>query len=191
VVRTEPKVYGTVKTNKKLGEKTMFSKKSLVLLIAFVFLSLVGVSTAQNGGQCYTLASLNGTYGVVGEYGAHVAIALATRHFDGNGNLTGAFTVNAPDPASTTGGRKLITGTQIGTYTVNCDGTGVFTRVLTVNGVTTNQFDDFIITAAKVKDGQLIATTIDDAQRTPSAIVLGGIFLTRHYTLRPDGGADN
>lgn len=166
----------------------MFRKKSFVLPMVLICLSFVGVSAAQDDTHCYTLASLNGTYGVVGEYGAHVAIALATRHFDGKGNLTGAFTVNAPDPASTTGGRKLITGTQMGTYTVNCDGTGVFTRVLTVNGVTTNQFDDFVITAAKVKDGQLIATTIEDAQRTPSTIVAGGIFLTRHYTLRSDGG---
>jgi hypothetical protein len=169
----------------------MFKKKSLLALTALVFLGFVGVSAAQEDTHCYTVASLNGTYGVVGDYGAHVAIALATRHFDGKGNLTGAFTVNAPDPASTTGGRKLITGTQMGTYTVNCDGTGVFTRVLTVNGVTTNQLDDFVITAAKVKDDQLIATTIEDAQRTPSAIVPGGIFLTRHYTLRPDGGGGN
>jgi hypothetical protein len=167
-------------------EEKMFSKKSLVLPIALVFLGFVGVSTAQDDAHCYTLASLNGTYGVIGEYGAHVAIALSTRHFDGKGNLTGAFTVNAPDPASTTGGRKLTTGTQMGTYAVNCDGTGVFTRVLTVNGVTTNQLDDFVITAAKVKDRQLIATTIEDAQRTPSAIVPGGVFLTRHYTRRPD-----
>src|ERR1700745_486735 len=142
----------------------MFSNKRLVLPIALVCLSFVGVSAAQDDGQCYPLASLNGTYGVVGEYGAHVAIALATRHFDGKGNLTGAFTVNAPDPASTTGGRKLITGTQMGTYTVNCDGTGVFDRVLTSNGTIVNQFDDLIIIVATVKDGQLIATTIEDAQ---------------------------
>ena len=58
----------------------MFSKKSLVLPIALVFLCFVGVSAAQDDTQCYTVASLNGTYGVVGDYGAHVAIALATRH---------------------------------------------------------------------------------------------------------------
>jgi hypothetical protein len=122
------------------------------------------MSAAQDDTHCYTVASLNGTYGVVGDYGAHVAIALATRHFDGKGNLTGTFTINAPDPASTTGGRKLITGTQMGTYTVNCDGTGVFDRVLTSNGTIVHQFDDFIITVATAKDGQLIATTIEDAQ---------------------------
>ena len=165
----------------------MLSKKSLVLPIALVFLGFVGVSAAQDDTHCYNLASLRGTYGVVGDYGDHQAIALATRHFDGKGNLTGSFIVNGPDPTSTTGGREIITGTQAGTYTVNCDGTGVFDRVLTSNGTTVHQFDDFVITAAKVKDGQLIATTIEDAQRTPSALVPGGIFLTRHYTRRPDG----
>jgi hypothetical protein len=75
----------------------------------------------------------------------------------------------------------------MGTYTVNCDGTGVFTRILTAsNGVHTTQMDDFLITKATMKDGQLVATALEDAQRTPSAIVPGGIFLTRSYTRRPD-----
>jgi hypothetical protein len=137
--------------------------------------------------RCYTLASLNGTYAVVGTYGANVALALAVRHFDGNGNLTGTFTVNEPDPASTTGGRKIVTGTQVGTYTVNCDGTGVITRTLTTStGVVTMQNDDFVITQATVREETLLATALQDAQRTPSAIVAGGIFLTRTYTRRPD-----
>jgi hypothetical protein len=38
-----------------------------------------------------------------------------------------------------------------------------------------------------VKDGQLIATTIEDAVRVPSALVPGGLFVRRHYTRRPDG----
>jgi hypothetical protein len=75
----------------------------------------------------------------------------------------------------------------VGTYTVNCDGTGVFTRILTAsNGVTVTQMDDFVITQARMKDGQLIATALEDVQRTSSAIVPGGIFLTRSYTRRPD-----
>ena len=70
---------------------------------------------------------------------------------------------------------------------VNCDGTGVFTRVLTTpTGSVSNQMDDFIITAAKVKGNHLIATGLVDAQRTPSAIVAGGIFLTRSFTRLPD-----
>jgi hypothetical protein len=46
--------------------------------------------------------------------------------------------------------------------------------------------DDFVITQATVKDGQLIATALEDAQRTPSVIVSGGIFLTRSYTRLTD-----
>jgi hypothetical protein len=42
-----------------------------------------------------------------------------------------------------------------------------------------------------VKDGQLIATAIDDAQETPSSIVPGGVFLIRHLTRRPDGGGSD
>jgi hypothetical protein len=81
--------------------------------------------------------------------------------------------------------RTLVTGTQMGTYTVNCDGTGVITRVLTAGTVQTTQEDDFVITGAVEKDGELIATSIQDAQRTPSAIVPGGIFLRRVWTRLP------
>lgn len=157
--------------------------------VAFAALCLLGVSGAEaDEGQCYTLASISGTYAVVGTYGANVAIALGVRHFDGQGNLTGTFTLNEPDPTSTTGGRKIVTGTQMGTYTVNCDGTGVITRTLTTStGVVTVQHDDFMITQAKERDdGGLLATSLVDAQQTPSAIVAGGIFLIRSYTRRPD-----
>ena len=138
--------------------------------------------------QCYTIASLKGTYAVVGTYGANVALAIGVRRLDGEGNLRGTFTLNEPTPGSTTGGRTIITGTQVGTYTVNCDGTGVFSRTITAsNGVTATQMDDFVITKATLQeDGRLIATALQDAQRTPSAIVPGGIFLIRSWTRRPD-----
>lgn len=148
-----------------------------------------GMSAARaDDTHCYTVASIKGTYTVIGTYGANVALALGVRHFNGQGNLTGTFLVNEPDPASTTGGRKLVTGTQIGPYTVNCDGTGVITRTLTTNtGVVTLQHDDFVITQAKLEDDDgLLATALVDAQETPSAIVAGGIFLIRSYTRRPD-----
>lgn len=83
-----------------------------------------------------------------------------------------------------------MSGTQAGTYTVNCDGTGVVTRTLFVGTTQTQQVDDFVITAAIVREGHKIATTIADAQRTPSAIVAGGIFLTRVYTRLPDVAAE-
>ncbi|MGO9946965.1 MAG: hypothetical protein ACLPWG_08975, partial [Steroidobacteraceae bacterium] len=142
-------------------------------------MGLITVSTAKaddDDSQCYTVASLKGTYAVLATYGAKVALALAVRHFDGNGNLTGTFTLNEPTPGSTTGGRTIVTGTQVGTYTVNCDGTGVFTRTLTAStGLVTTQTDDFVITKATRRDHHLLATALEDAQRTPSAIVAGGI----------------
>jgi hypothetical protein len=73
---------------------------------------------------------------------------------------------------STTGARTITTGTQVGTYSVNCNGTGVFTRTLTSStGVVTTQTDDFVITKATEHDGRLLATALEDAQRTPSALV--------------------
>jgi hypothetical protein len=140
---------------------------------------------AQDSKPCYNLASIQGDYAVVGNYGANVAIAFGKRTADGKGTFTGTFVVNKPVPGSTTGDRAIVTGTQAGTYTVNCDGTGVITRILTVGTTSTQQFDDFVITGAVMRDGQLIATSIADAQRTPSTIVTGGIFLTRVWTRMP------
>jgi hypothetical protein len=55
------------------------------------------------------------------------------------------------------------------------------------NGTATNQVDDFVITAAvPAFNGVLIATTIADAQQTPSAIIPGGVFVTRVHTRQPN-----
>ena len=169
----------------------MFKKKCLSLPTALVVLGFFGPSAAHAQlppPGCFTVASLQGSYAVVGNYGANVAIALAKRYFDRNGNLTGTFIVNEPTPGSTTGARTIVTGTQMGTYTVNCDGTGVITRLLTAsNGVTATQMDNFVITeAGGAGFGQFLATALVDAQQTPSAIVPGGIFLSRTYTRLPD-----
>jgi len=165
----------------------MLSKKSLLAVAALSLTLILGASAApaEDHKKCFTVASLEGNYAIVGTYGANVAIALATRSLDGKGNLTGTFLVNEPTAGSTTGARTLVTGTQVGTYTVNCDGTGVVTRVLTTGTTQTTQEDDFVITGAVEKDGELIATSIQDAQRTPSTIVAGGIFLKRVWTRLP------
>jgi hypothetical protein len=164
-----------------------YTRRLLVPTVLAYF--VVGASASRaDETRCYTNASLKGTYAAVVTYGANVALALAIRHFDGQGNLTGTFTLNAPDPASTTGARKITTGTQVGTYKINCDGTGTFVRTLTSStGVVTTQTDDFLITQAKVEeDGQLLATALEDATRVPSALVPGGLFVFRSYTRRPD-----
>ncbi|HVO97398.1 MAG TPA: hypothetical protein VMT15_04995 [Bryobacteraceae bacterium] len=164
----------------------MFQKS---LVAAFLFTGFFGASAAnaQPPRQCYTLASLQGNYEVVVNYGSNVAMALGTRSYDGNGNMTGTFLINAPTAGSTTGARTITSGTQTGTYTVNCNGTGQITRILTqTNGTVTTTLDDFVITGATVINGQLVATSVTDAAEVPSGIVAGGLFVTRVYTRLPD-----
>jgi hypothetical protein len=168
--------------------------KNLVLKVTLVSCALLGTSVAkaQDHAQCYNLASIKGSYASVATYGANIALGLGVRYFDGNGNFTATFLVNEPDPASTTGGRKIVTGTQVGTFTVNCDGSGQIVKTTTTStGVVSTSTDDFVITAAKRIHGQLIATAIEDAQGIPSAIVAGGVFVIHHLTRRPDSdGSD-
>jgi len=162
--------------------------QNIMILFAFFTISVARADIPQ----CYDLGSLNGSYAIVGTYGANIAIALAKRYFDGNGNLTGTFIVNEPVNGSTTGARMIVTGTQVGTYTVNCDGTGVITRNLTTStGVMTTQTDHFVITKAIVRHGHLIATALEDASDVPSAIVPGGVFLKRSYTRLPSADHDD
>ena len=163
---------------------------------ACVALMVYGVCPANAGDpQCYNLASLQGQYAVITNYGDNVARGLVVRYYDGNGNFSGPFLVNEPTAGSPTGARTIVSGTQTGTYTVNCDGTGVVTRVVTLaDGTTATQMDDFIITGAIVTPNrhgpffpaQLIATKLADAGRDPSPIVPGGVFVTHTYTRLPD-----
>jgi len=165
----------------------MTSRKNWIIAIAVSIVSVLAAASAraEDALPCFDLTSLQGNYTIIGTYGANVATALAKRYMDGNGNLTGTFIVNEPLAGSTTGQRNIVSGTQTGTYTVNCDGTGVVTRILTVGTTQTQQFDDFVITKANFEHGHLIATSVADAQRTPSTIVAGGIFLTRVWTRIP------
>jgi hypothetical protein len=163
-------------------------KKNLFVSTAFVCFGFLGVSVADaEDPQCYTVASLQGSWSVIATYGANVAIAFGERYIDESGNFTAVFVLNGPTAGSTTGERTITTGTQTGTYAVNCDGTGTVTRTLTAsNGVTATQTDDFIITGAIVKHGQFVATAIADAVRVPSALVPGGIFVIRVHSRLPD-----
>ena len=77
----------------------------------------------------------------------------------------------------------------MGTYTVDCSGIGTVTRVLTVdNSRTATSTDDILITEAVERGGRLIATKIQDAQRDPSVVIPGGVFVIRTHTLRPSTG---
>jgi hypothetical protein len=173
----------------------MFTTKSVSVPAAFILTSFLGASAAHAQAQptaCYTLASLQGSYAVIVNYAVDVAIGLQAQYLDGNGTLTRTGVLNQPVVGSATGARTVGTVSAVGTYTVNCDGTGTMTRLVTKpDGSTAPAVDDFIITSATLtlvggKGWQFIATTIVDAQRDPSVILPGGVFVTRVHTRLPD-----
>lgn len=179
-----------------LNEKG-FSRHSLFALAALLVFGFFGISTANAADpKCYNRASLQGKYAVITNYGDNVAKALGWRYYDRNGNFAGSFVINEPTPGSTTGERTLVSGSKTGTYIVNCDGTGVITRVVTLSGGTTaTQADDFVVTGATVilnpsgrgSPWELLATALEDAGRIPSPIVSSGLFVTHKQTRLPDG----
>ena len=168
------------------------AREPSVVIPGGIFLTLTHTRLPNAGGRCYTLESLQGSYAVTGNYADYRAASLGTRSLDGAGNLRGSFVINQPTAASTTGQRTIVSGTLSGTYTVNCDGTGEFTRTVTLaDGTTSSAMDDFLITRAVLKGDKLVATYIEDAQRVPSTVVPGGFFLTRTHTLLPNADASS
>ena len=107
----------------------MFNKKSLFVPAALILTSFFGVSAAnaQNAvwsPACpYTLASLQGSYAVIGNYAGDVAIAIQAESLDGKGNLTRTGVLNQVQVVNgspvATGARTVGTVTSVGTYTVN------------------------------------------------------------------------
>jgi hypothetical protein len=173
--------------------KTMLSKKIWLVASAFTLAVFSGVSAANaEDHSCrYTLASLQGKYAIVVTYlPTFAAVAIGTRSYDGAGNMTGTFIVNGPTPGSTTGARTITPGTQAGTYTINCDGTGVIHRTVTLaTGETETFVDDFVITAAVGSwSGVIIATTITDVAENPTTAgaAPAGLYQTRVQTRLPN-----
>src|SRR5580698_740745 len=90
--------------------ESMFNKNSLLVPVA-LYAGALSMSTAyaQVTAACpYSLASFQGTYSVVTNYGANVAISMGTWTFDGNGNLAGPSIVNEPTAGSATGARTIV-----------------------------------------------------------------------------------
>ena len=168
----------------------MFNLRSLLVPAAIVSASFAGSLPANaQSATCYTLESLQGSFAVIGTYGNSVAVAFSVRTIDAFGNMPtpAQFLINLPLAGSPTGARTFINGANKATYAINCDGTGVVTRVATLADLTTiPAFDDFLITEGIVQNGKLVATAISDAQRIPSPLVPGASFLTRKYARLPD-----
>jgi hypothetical protein len=130
----------------------------------------------------YTRASICGDYAAVATYGANIARALGTESFDGKGNLTGSAIANQPATSTT---RSLINIGLAGNYSVNTDGTGKMWLTVTLpGGAKATVIEDFVITSIKVIDGVEIATEIEDAQETPSAVIDDTSLVIHRYTLR-------
>ena len=167
----------------------MSNKENLFAAAVLITAAFLGAAEAHaQNTRCYTLESLQGSYGVVIDYGANVAAGIQAETLDGKGNLTRTGINNQPVVGSPTGLRTVAAVTSVGTYTVNCDGTGTINRIVTrADGSTAAAADDFLVTKSIERDGRLVATAIFDIQKDPSVIVPGGIFLTRTHTLRPTG----
>ena len=175
----------------------MFKRTHLFIWQALVFVMFVQVSAAyaHDNDDCYTVASIQGSWAVVTTFGANFAKALGTRTVEENGAFTGTALINSPANTTSAGavsflswtGLRMISHvTQIGSFTtVNCDGTGQITRTLTTSTGTTQQIDDFLITRGTVERGRRIATEIQDVQEVPSAATQGGFFVTRVHTRQP------
>lgn len=77
--------------------KPMFKENCSSVPAALILTCFLGVSAAQaQGTGCYTLESLQGSFGVIGTYGSNIAVALGTRTNDAAGNLTGTFVLIRP-----------------------------------------------------------------------------------------------
>ena len=58
----------------------MFNVKSVFVPTALISTCLLGVSAANaENPPCYTLASLQGSYAIIGYYGSSLAMALSVR----------------------------------------------------------------------------------------------------------------
>lgn len=168
--------------------RTWFAAIVFVATALGLSVSFGGVRTKADQPMCYTLESLEGSWAVVATYSANVAKSFGERTIGEDGSFTGTFVLNGPVVGSTTGARAISTGTQVGVYAINCNGTGTITRTVTSStGVVAMQIDDFIVTKGLVKDGHRIANELADAQRVPSAIIPGGLFVTRVHTRQPGG----
>jgi hypothetical protein len=154
-------------------------------------LALTGLSIAQQATEStenrskyhYTLASLDGNYGITGVYGAHAAGFVGTTDISSTGvvsNSSGTF-VDLALPAPTE--LSPITG-QV---TVNPDGTGLFTLDVTfVGGPAHVLFHlNYVITDARIENKRLIATRIVALQQE-SSNVPGAEFATLTLTRRPE-----
>jgi type 1 fimbria pilin len=148
-------------------------RKLLISCAAALLLGAVLPKAQPKQPAGFDLASLNGAYGSRETGDGHISTGLGIVIYDGKGNTTRKFTVNAPDGA---GGRAILQFPGVGTYTVNEDGTGVATYNTTLpDGSVAIRTFDFVITgtgsAWHPGKASSVATEISTAQREAGVTV--------------------
>jgi hypothetical protein len=136
----------------------------VVLFLSVLFISEnvrarpLDASSTDSHAVGFTKASIQGNYAITGFAGANVVGVVGACHFDGNGHYNCLYTVNAPGENAT---RVVIPNVNSkGEYTVNPDGTGPLHEYETVNGVTTEYHDHFVILHAEARGSYLVATEV-------------------------------
>ncbi len=129
----------------------------------------------------YTVASVEGDYGIVGTYAGGIAGLLGTSKTDRRGNVEGSAVVNIPGANNT---RQIVPITWTGTETVNEDGTGTVELLVILPNSTQQVTMDSVITKSVVIGGVKKATEMRTMQRQPSGLT--GQFVTDVLTRRPE-----
>ena len=162
----------------------------LLLMISFVQPGSGMALAAQNGNdeppvhRDYSTASINGSYAFVGTYAGLIASSFGVVTFNCLGSAQGSVIVNQPNAD---GSRNIVTVGLAGTYFVNRDGTGTLSYLVTFpDGHTANVTEDLLITKAETHGGMLVAISWFEAQRQPSVVLSGDVYVTHTYTRRPD-----
>jgi len=163
-----------------------FAKWVLPTVLPVLFCATSPAQERGNEGRnSFSLATVCGDYGAVATYGPNIARALGYEVMDGHGNVRGAATANQPGPNNTT--RSISQIGISGTYTVDENGRGVMNLLIALpGGGSANVAEDFVITKAKLINGVLIATEIQDMQQVPSAVIDDSSLVIHTYTLRRD-----
>lgn len=129
----------------------------------------------------YTLASVEGDFGVVANYAGDIAGLLGISKTDRKGNVEGSAVVNIPGANNT---RQIVPISWTGTETVNEDGTGIVELLVILPNSTQQVTMDLVITKAVVIGGVKKATEMRTMQRQPSGLT--GQFVTDVLTRRPE-----
>jgi hypothetical protein len=158
---TQAKVVGPV----KIATEVFMMQREPSASAGSGALATVIYKRLPDGGE-FTTASLQGTWAKALQGGANVSCSAGIVTFDENGNATHSELVNMP----TADAKRVVvplTGTAV--FTVNANGMGTTTTIVTAPDGTTQTYTwDYVITQAEYVGAVKIATEMLAIQREPS-----------------------